>query len=353
MPQIYYLPDQRLVAAEDAETILETSVVSGIPHTHVCGGSARCSTCRVWILEGLEWCAPRNDAEQNLAHRLGFEPRIRLACQTQIFGEGRITLRRLALDAEDAEVLDAQQDSHDAATPFGEEKQIAILFADLRQFTSFSELLPAYDVIYVLNRYYRRMGKIIEQCGGMVNNYMGDGLMALFGLEDAEGAAHRAVQAAVEMQAAMEIFNDYLDSLYRRHLQVGIGIHFGQVVVGSVGSSSKDRRMTAIGDAVNYASRIEAATKRVGAKILISEETYAQVLQKVKVDRHCKLDIPGKSGQYTLYEVVDIERQTVVVQTAHAAHPMPSPSLFWQRLLLLVRRLYAGFKRFLRRSFSR
>ncbi|MBE9101264.1 adenylate/guanylate cyclase domain-containing protein [Vacuolonema iberomarrocanum] len=349
MPQIYYLPDQRLVTADDAETILETSVVSGIPHTHVCGGSARCSTCRVWIVEGLDCCAPRNDAEQSLAHRLGFEPRIRLACQTQIFGEGRITLRRLAFDAEDAETLDAQQSIHDVASPFGEEKQIAILFADLRQFTSFSELLPAYDVIYVLNRYYRRMGKIIEQCGGMVNNYMGDGLMALFGLDEPDGATHRAVQAAVEMQEAMSIFNSYLDSLYRRHLQVGIGIHFGQVVVGSVGSSSKDRRITAIGDAVNYASRIEAATKRVGAKILISEEAYTQIWQTVKVERQCKLDIPGKSGQYTLYEVGDIERQTRIIQNVDLSTHRSSPLLFRQRIHLFIRHLKAGLKRFLSR----
>lgn len=345
MPQLFYLPDQRLVSASDTETILETSLLAGIPHTHVCGGSARCSTCRVWILEGLEYCAPRNDAEHSLAQRLRFEPRIRLACQTQLFGEGRITLRRLAVDTTDAELLDHQRQGHPVDEPVGEEKQIAILFADLRQFTSFAEALPAYDVVYVLNRYYARMGKIIEHCGGMINNYMGDGLMALFGLEHPEAAGQQAVQAAVEMQTAMATFNTYLDSLYHRRLQVGIGIHYGTVVVGEVGASHKDKRMTAIGDAVNYASRIEAATKRVGAQILISAETYAQVLQTVQVKRQCQLEIPGKSGQYTLYEVVDIERQILPPQT----QPQPLPPRLWQRVGRWLRRLQLGLKRCLQR----
>ncbi|HEY9648306.1 MAG TPA: adenylate/guanylate cyclase domain-containing protein [Chroococcidiopsis sp.] len=306
MPQILYLPDNRLVNVEAPETILETSLCAGIPHTHVCGGSARCSTCRVWVLEGLEQCAPRNDAEWALAKRLQFDPRIRLACQTQVMGDGQVTVRRLAIDAEDLELINRQIHGKITPTSIGQEKQIAILFADIRGFTTFSELLPPYDVIYVLNRYFHRMGKAIARHGGMINNYMGDGLMALFGWDDPTRAAERAVRAALDMQAEMEQFNAYLESMYHHRLQIGIGIHYGQAVIGVVGASADNNQITAIGDAVNLASRIESANKRVGTQLLISEQVYAEVRDRVTINQQCSLEIPGKSGIYVLYEVTDI-----------------------------------------------
>ncbi len=102
MPRIYYLPDEQEVEADANETILQASLRSDIPHAHVCGGNARCSTCRVLILQGLEYCAPRNDREQKLTERLQFGAEIRLACQTTI--TGNVKLRRLVLDAEDVEI---------------------------------------------------------------------------------------------------------------------------------------------------------------------------------------------------------------------------------------------------------
>lgn len=344
MPYIYYLPDDRLVEIKEAETILETSLCAGIPHTHVCGGSARCSTCRVWVLDGLDLCAPRNDAEQALARRLHFDPKIRLACQTQVFGEGRITLKRLAIDVEDVEIIDRQLHNKVATGAIGEEKQIAILFADLRGFTSFSEALPAYDVIYVLNRYYNRMGKVIDRYGGIINNYMGDGLMALFGWDNPDRAAERAVRAAVEMQQAMTSFNTYLDVLYHRTLKIGIGIHYGQVVVGAVGASSQNMHMTAIGDAVNFASRIESANKALDSSLLISEETYNQVRDIATINRRCRVEIPGKSGEYSLYEVVDVT-QASLDELQISPQIRPEPTLWnwlsrqWHRLIRGIQRL--------------
>ncbi len=320
MPTLHYLPDDRLIVVNDAETILESSLCAGIPHTHVCGGSARCSTCRVWVLEGLEYCAPRNDAEQTLARRLSFAPKMRLACQTQVSGDGKITLRRLALDMEDLELIHQQMTSKGGRAAIGEEKQIAILFADLRGFTNFSEALPAYDVIYVLNRYFDHMGKIVERHGGVISNYMGDGCMALFGVDDRDRAAERAVRAAVDMQNAMVSINTYLEDLYYRQLQIGIGVHFGQVVLGAV-SAANSKQITAIGDAVNLASRIEAANKTVGTNLLISEDTYALVRNLVSINRRCQVKIPGKSGEYLLYEVTNITPSDEI-ESAIAAPPV-------------------------------
>lgn len=329
MPLLYYLPDERCVEIEETDTILTSSIYAGIPHIHVCGGSARCSTCRVWVLEGLEHCSPRNDAEDNLAKRLCFDPKMRLACQTQVLGEGKVTVRRLVVDAEDMSLVEQQLSGQRSA--IGEEQMLAVLFADLRGFTSFSEVLPAYDVIYVLNRYFSRMGQIIERYGGIINNYMGDGLMALFGWNCPDRPAERAVRAAVEMQTAMAAFNTYLETLYQRQLKIGIGIHYGSVVVGAVGASPKSQQITAIGDTVNLASRIEAANKTVGTSLLVSEAVYQQVQPLISLGRQCKVSLPGKSGEYRLYEVIDIapDATGAIALSAQPCKP-EKPSRVWR-----------------------
>jgi adenylate cyclase len=139
----------------------------------------------------------------------------------------------------------------------------------------------------------------------MINNYMGDGLMALFGLKNSQQAAEQAVRAALEMIEAMEKFNPHLEMLYQQSLQIGIGIHYGSVVIGEVGSPD-NKRVTAIGDAVNLASRIEAANKLVGTTLLISESVYAQVRGQVIVNQSYRVQLPGKSGEYPLYEIAGI-----------------------------------------------
>lgn len=305
MPRIHYQPDGKDVDAAADETILHASLRSGVPHTSACGGNARCSTCRVLILEGLEHCQPRTEKEHAMAERLHFTPEVRLGCQTCVSGD--VSVRRLAIDAEDIQLI--KQEQANPAPTVGEEKRIAILFSDIRGFTTFSEKLPPYDVIHVLNRYFHAMGKVIEENGGCIDNYMGDGLMALFGLEKEEGAALNAVRASVGMLEALEQFKPYLKALYGMTFEMGVGIHLGDAVVGSIGTA-KSKRTTAIGDAVNMASRIESSNKKAGTRILISEETYREVQSQTEVKGPISLKLPGKSGEYNLYEVVRMKGAT-------------------------------------------
>lgn len=302
MPTVTYVLDNKTVDADPAETILQASLREGIPHAHACGGNARCSTCRVLILEGIEHCVPRNEKEQVLADRLHFTPEIRLACQTTI--SNAVKLRRLVLDEEDLQLTD-QRSAGQAPTSVGEEMQLAVLFADIRGFTPFAEALPPYDVVHVLNRYFHEMGQVITRNGGRIDNYMGDGLMALFGMEGSSEAALQAVTAGLEMQAAMEHLNPYLQAIYGKTFRIGVGIHYGDVVIGGIGGQSL-KRVTAIGDAVNLASRIEAANKQAGTGLLISEETYREVNDHVLVGKTIRATIPGKTGEYTLHEVIGL-----------------------------------------------
>lgn len=299
MPQIYYLPDERRVETDADESILAAALNAGIPHTNVCGGNARCSTCRVMILDGLEHCTPRTEKELALAGRLNFCPSIRLACQTKI--TGNVNLRRLVLDDADVE-LTSQLKRGLRTSSVGEEKEVAILFADIRGFTNFAEALVPYDVVHVLNRYFLRMDQAIMRNGGYIDNYMGDGLLALFGVENNDNASLNAVKAGLEMLEEMERLRPYLQTIYERCWEIGIGIHYGEAVIGTIGGSVK--KTTIIGDSVNFASRIESANKELGTNLLVSERVYEMVKDKVLVSQRVRLKIKGKTGEYPLYQII-------------------------------------------------
>jgi adenylate cyclase len=277
---------------------------AGIEQVHLCGGRSRCSTCRVIILEGLEYCGPRNSKEQAIADMLGFGQKVRLACQTVV--TGNVKLRRLVTDVlEDVELTSLYIEGVEPYS-IGVEKYISILFSDIQGFTPFAENLPPYDVIYALNLYFQKVGEVIARHGGIINNYMGDGFMALFETDDPTEGALRAVKAGLELIDTIQELKPYLLELYNKNFQVRVGLHYGQVVAGKLGSPG-NKKMTVIGDAVNFASRIEAANKQAGTQFLISADTYALVRENVRIGKCIFVTLPGKSGEYELYEVVGIQ----------------------------------------------
>ena len=300
MLRISYLPDAREVEASAGETILQAALRAGIRLTHACGSNARCSTCRVAILEGLDNCTPRTEAEQAIADHLRFKPMIRLACQTHVIGP--MSARRLVLDDEDEE-LAVESMGAPVVEAAGEERHVAILFADIRGFTAFAEKLLPYDVIHALNRYYNQIGRIIHRHGGVIDNYMGDGILTVFGLEETERVVSRALQAGLDMLQAVEAMKPYFQALHGRSFDIGIGLHYGAVVVGSIGWGAYKRR-TVVGDAVNFASRVEAANKTAGTNFLISDDAYRRAGHEVEVNQCPPWEIRGKTGMYQLYEVV-------------------------------------------------
>jgi len=302
MSIIQYLPDGKEIEIEEGETILQAAVRAGIALAHICGGNGRCSTCRVIILDGLEHCAPRCRKEQAIAELLQFAPEVRLACQARV--NGSVKLRRLVLDDEDIELSSLFVKGVEPGSA-GIEKHILILFTDIIGFTSFAEALLPYDVIHVLNRYFHQVGEVIGRHGGHIDTYMGDGFMALFEADNPTKAALHAIEAGLEMIEAVKRLGPYLQVLYQRSFQIRIGLHYGQVVAGTMGAL-RNKKMTVIGDTVNLASRIEAANKRAGTQFLISEDTYALVKAQVKVGQRVCLTLPGKSGEYNLYEVVGL-----------------------------------------------
>ena len=302
MPTIHSLPDDRDIEVADGETILAASLRADIPHAHACGGQARCSTCRVLVLEGVEMCGSRTEREERLAEQLRFGENVRLACQTTVHGD--LSIRRPVVDRVDlalANLLDRSQ----ATEQVGEEMRLAVLFADISHYTSFAERLLPYDVTHVLNRYFFLMAEVIQSHGGHVSDYIGDGLMALFGIHGDGDQAARAVRAGLGMFEVLGELNPYVQTMYGRELDIRVGIHVGDAVVGTIGIAPMEK-LAAIGDAVNFASRIEAANKEVETRFLVSEDTVAQLDESFQIGRSFELPVKGKSGTHMLYEVVGL-----------------------------------------------
>jgi adenylate cyclase len=303
MPLITFLPDNIKEEILTDETILEVAQRASIPLMHVCQGDARCSTCRIHIVEGFENVSPRSHSESMIASQMGFGPEIRLSCQTKV--SGNVKVRRLVLDEEDVETTSLLIQGSNSA-PIGFEKEVLILFADIRGFTSLAEALLPYDVVHILNRYFHLMNEVIVRRGGHIDNYIGDGFLALFDVRVKEHDMLSGIKAGLEMLAVVDKkIKPYVRKFFGRDFRIGIGLHHGLVVAGSIGDRD-NKRHTIIGDAVNFTSRIEASNKQLGTDFLISEDVYSVVWQKVKINLTKTITIPGKSNVHTLYEVVGL-----------------------------------------------
>src|SRR5215472_16683176 len=168
--------DGRWVEVTPGTSVLEATRIAGIPHASVCGGRGRCSTCRVRVRGERDSIDLPSADEMRVLHRIGARPNIRLACMLRPRGDVEVTplLPPLALAADGRRRVDFVQ---------GSEREIAILFADIRGFTALAEGRLPYDVVFVLNRYFATMGRAVESAGGRVDKFIGDGVMALFGIE--------------------------------------------------------------------------------------------------------------------------------------------------------------------------
>jgi len=300
MFEIFSQTDNKTICASPDSTILEATLKAKINHIHVCGGNARCTTCRVYIMDGLSNCRPRNEKEKQLAEKLGFPQNIRLACQTKI--SGNITIRRPVVDDLDIEII-LKQFGDAPGTKLGQEKDLAILFTDIENYTEFAEAFPAYDVVHVLNRYYQTMNAIIVQHKGVISDVAGDGILALFGvIEDSKNPVLDAINTVRAMNTSLIQFNAYLNQMYDRSFGIRAGINFGKVIVGNFDTGMMSK-ISAIGDAVNLASRIETANKDFGTQLLISQWAKEEIQGVVETHKMYRARLKGKSGEYVLYEV--------------------------------------------------
>ena len=298
-------PNGRVVQIVRGVSVLEASRMAGIPHASVCGGRGRCSTCRIRVDGAKEAIVPPAAEEVKVLHRVGAAPDVRLACQLRPHGDLRVT-----------PLLPASAQARDGFSRpgylHGAEREIVILFGDLRSFTQLSEKKLPYDLVFLLNRYFAETGHAVETAGGRIDKFIGDGVMALFGLDSGvEAGCREALVAAKDMAERMETLNRALIHDIPEPLRIGIGIHTGPAIVGEMGYGTAVS-ITAVGDSVNTASRIEALTKTYACELVISEAVALRAgIDLGDAPRH-EIEIRGR-----------VER--LVVRTFASARDLPIP----------------------------
>ncbi len=292
-------PGGREVLVPLGFTVLEASRYAGIPHASVCGGRGRCSTCRVRVIRGGEHLPAATIDELRVLGRVGAPAHVRLACQLRPRRDlAVVPLVPAGAGPRDAVGAGDQQDAHRD----GKELTIAVLFADLRGFTRLAERKLPYDVVFILNRYFEAVGGAITDSGGIVNQFTGDGVMALFGVDGGgpEEGSRQAVRAAAAMVARVQELSRTLADDLDTALRLGIGIHTGPTVVGRMGYASTTY-LTAVGDTVHVAARLEALTKDYACEVVLSEEVAVQAGLDVSDHARHELTVRNREAPLAIF----------------------------------------------------
>lgn len=263
-PRLTYV-DGRTMTVLPGATVLETLRANRIPLAAVCGGRARCTTCRMRVVNGFESLPAPVGLEAAALSRIGAAEGVRLACQLRPTANIAV-MPLLTPDASAAHGLMR-------AGMEGSERKVTIMFIDLRGSTTLGEARMPYDVLFILNQFFDEMGKALATTGGLYSNFTGDGLMAIYGIDAADPAkgALQALRGAREMLTRLDKVNARLRADLKDPLRIGIGIHFGEAIVGAMGPP-RSQIVSAIGDTVNTTARLEGLTKDYSCVLILSQD---------------------------------------------------------------------------------
>ena len=271
-------------------SLLEALRNAGIPHASVCGGRARCTTCRVRVGNGLDALDPPNEIEARALKRIGAEANVRLACQ--LYPHTDLSITPLVLANQDLSTT-----LHRGGVQ-GHEEYVVAMFVDMRGSTDLGERVLAYDVVFILNRFFTELSEALAASHGHYAQFAGDGLMALYGLDPQRKAraCGDALAGAAEMFRRLEQLNAQLQSEFGESVQMGIGIHGGDAIVGTMGPP-KTPLLTAVGDNINIAARLEAQTKEQQCDLIVSAETLAREGIDYAAASSREIELRGREGR--------------------------------------------------------
>src|ERR1700676_2493472 len=256
----------RTVRVPKGLSVLEASLRNNVPHASVCGGRARCSTCRIRIIGDCSELPEPSQREAFVLGRVGTtDPSIRLACQLRPTTD--LSFFQLFLPHTTSASSHASN-----PTRIGQERYLVSMFVDMRGSTKLAEKRLPFDTVFIVNRFLGAVSQAVIESGGRPNQFVGDGMLALFGLTTGrQDACRQALGAAAMIAANVDELNQFLEHDLREPIRFGIGIHGGEVIVGDIGY--RDHMVfTALGDAVNVAARLQDMTKSLACEAIVSEE---------------------------------------------------------------------------------
>ena len=248
-------------------TVLEASLRYRIPHASVCGGKARCSTCRIRIIGDRSGAPPPSAREAFVLDRVGAsaDPAVRLACQL-----------RPQSDIAVVPMLPPQTNQsfsfHRSRIHLAQERYVVCMFIDMRGSVQMAEKRLPFDTVFMINRFLAAVSQAVLEAGGRAHQYLGDGLMALFGLRsDAPTACRQAINAAAMIAGNLDHLNKMFSDVEHKPIAFGIGIHGGEVIAGDIGY--RDQIVfSVVGDTVNIAARLQEMTKELACEVVVSDD---------------------------------------------------------------------------------
>ena len=282
-------------------SLLDVAQQAEISTVAACGGQSICSTCRVEVVEGLDQLSERSDAEKAIALRRQWPESVRLSCAASVIGSGPIRVKRLVTPPQEKR----QQRRLHKQKGLGQIRKIAVLFADMRDFTAMTEALPAFDVVYILNRFFTTLKEVILKHDGVVNLIVGDQISAVFGMDaDPRVACRSAIDAAMDMLIRVKTLSRVFEREFGVQLDIGVGIHFGAVIVGQMGPVD-DLRFGLVGETVIIASRLESHTRVLGVPLLVSSSVIEQIdpLQGLVISAPHRASLKGIDEDVLIYSV--------------------------------------------------
>ena len=238
---------------------------------------------------GLETLAPPGELEQRALQRINAAADIRLACQ--IYPESDIAITPLVLANQPlASALHA-------GGVQGHEEYVVAMFVDMRGSTNLGERVLAYDVVFILNRFFTELSSALGETHGHYAQFAGDGLMALYGLqpERKERACEDALAGARDMFRRIDSLNQQLQREFGESVKMGIGIHGGEAIVGTMGPP-RTPLLTAVGDNINIAARLEAQTKQLGCDLIVSAATLEREAIEFPAESIRDVDVRGREN---------------------------------------------------------
>ncbi|MGB8398485.1 adenylate/guanylate cyclase domain-containing protein [Bradyrhizobium sp.] len=300
----------RTVRVPKGLSVLEASLRNNVPHASVCGGRARCSTCRIRIIGdcgGLPEPSPR---EAFVLSRVGADdPSIRLACQLRPAAD--LSFFQLFLP----HAVSAGAPASNPAR-IGQERYLVSLFVDMRGSTRLAEKRLPFDTVFIVNRFLGAVSQAVIEAGGQPNQFVGDGMLALFGLASGRrDACRQALKAAALIAANVDELNAFLSHDLREPVRFGIGIHGGEVIVGDIGY--RDHMVfTALGDAVNVAARLQDMTKSLACETVVSDEVRATAGLAADALPQREVAIRGRNEPMVVRTVADARSLSALVGDA-------------------------------------
>jgi adenylate cyclase len=303
----------RTVRVPKGLSVLEASLRNNVPHASVCGGRARCSTCRIRIIGDCSELPEPSQREAFVLGRVGTsDPSIRLACQLRPSTD--LSFFQLFLP----HTMSANSHASNP-TRIGQERYLVSMFVDMRGSTKLAEKRLPFDTVFIVNRFLGAVSQAVIESGGRPNQFVGDGMLALFGLSSSrQEASRQALKAAAMIAANVNELNKFLEHDLREPIRFGIGIHGGEVIVGDIGY--RDHMVfTALGDAVNVAARLQDMTKNLSCEGVVSDEVRINAgLPADALPQH-EVAIRGRNEPMIVRTVTDAKQLSSLVNDEQSA----------------------------------